>query len=739
MTKDHKNPFPKVVVRYKPFRYKLNGDPFEEARKLINKVDSLKRWEITVPATTAWEPSLMRQLVTGLFAIQTPITLGIMATVHQFTWYVIVLDTHSTTVTQTLYAVHPQAELTSHAMQPQSGYYRYPLHIARPFLFPLKEIEAFTAFDLLTTLLSAMRQLRPDESMAYELMLIPSATIYQKLGQNFLDEWADRTDYRDRSTLNVLQAKFNSPLKVVSLAIKIRAKSRKRANKIAASTWSTWLQVAEPGFNALAIPGPETFQPLLSPGEVAALWHLPNEYLQVSGISWTPSINLSIPEPLINLRQGIVLGTNRYQGRKYKARLTHADRASHVTIIGITSMGKSTLMHHMIHQDLEQGKRVGVIDPHGDLEIDILRSSISKKRAKDVIRFDTHDRDCPSLNPLANLPGVPRYLIARQALDLIKKLCADDWPGAQTERYFAMALRALVEYPGTTLMDIPKLLSDKAYRAQVLTKVTDENVKRTWDNYDRLHPGSQAKITDPILNRLDRFYNDPVLERIVCQPTSLDFCQIIDQGKIFLANLGAFQEEREANTLGALLLSKFQFAAMSRGELSKAERRRKTYYLYIDELQRFTTTSLPIIYDQARKYGLSLTGAFQRLSQMAGEDFKGIASGVGNLIAFGTTREDAKILAPFMGDQVSASDVAGLNQYTALVSMRLHGQSVPTFSIKTESPLPENPEADEIITDIRNNNRATYGQADKASQEAAFEADHTNEENDDPETPIFFG
>jgi len=744
MTKDSKKRTLQVGFHYDPFRCKLTENPFVRARKqtkLINKAGSETRLQFTVPATTAWEPALMRQLVTGLFALQTPIVLGIMATAQQFTWYIMVPDSHSSTVTQTLYAVHPQAELTSHPMQPQSGYYRYPLQTARPFLFPLKEIEAFTALDPLTTLLSALRQLRADESAAYELTLIPAETIYQKLGQQLLDEWEARTGYLNRSTLNVLRAKFNAPLKVVSLALNIRAKDQKRANKIAAGTWSTWLQMAEPGFNALAVPGPHTFQPLLSPGEVASLWHVPNEHLRVPGIAWTASINLPLPEPLIHLRQGIVLGTNRYQGRRYKARLAHPDRDTHVTIIGTTGMGKSTLMHNMMHQEIEQRKPVAAIDPHGDLITDILTCSIPKKRAKDVILLDTYDDECPfSLNPLEVSPGVPAYRVARQALDLIKKLCVDDWPGAQTEHYFSMLLRALVEYPGATLRDATPFLRNKAFRLSVLASVTDEHVKATWQYYDDQSSGQQARIADPILLRLDRFYSDPKLERLVCRPSSLDFRQIIDQGKIFLANLGAFQEEREANTLGALLLSKYQFAAMSRGELSKAERLSKTYYLYIDEIHRFNTASLPIVFDQARKFGLSICGSIQRLSQLSGEDLKGIAGGVGNLITFATLRDDARALAPFLGNQVTAADVAGLNKYTTLTSIRRDGQTLPTFSMETLEPPAENPEAPAILADIKKRNRATY-QPSTQQKRAASPPPSTNQgdDTDEPSAPTFFG
>ena len=43
------------------------------------------------------------------------------------------------------------------------------------------------------------------------------------------------------------------------------------------------------------------------------------------------------------------------------------DRLSHIYIIGKTGTGKSTLLETMALQDLEQGRGLALVDPHGDL------------------------------------------------------------------------------------------------------------------------------------------------------------------------------------------------------------------------------------------------------------------------------------------------------------------------------------------------------------------------------------
>jgi hypothetical protein len=725
---------------YQPYIFAVDT-PFQKTKRSNEAKIVQRRIKVTVPKSTPWDPRQVERMMTQFFSVTGPLTLGIEMKEDQLIWYVHVHRSRVNSLCQTIYALYPLADLNIDAkVQPRLGYYAFHFHASVPHIYPFKTADELSEFDPLVTLLNLSDLLRGGEQIIYECVLLPADPRVLELGRQLFNERIDSVAYEDNATqLRIFYNKINSPLKTAQLVVKIKAKTPGRANQLLVGLWPALAAYSLDGGNALVTPHRGSFTPVLSAVEAAAFWHPPTEACQfITGIGWTKAINIPLPNQLKLQKEGTVLGTHTFRGQTQTVKLAYPDRDAHVSIIGTTGVGKSTLTHHLVHQDLAIGKAVGVIDPHGDLVNDILKSSISWKCADDVVFFDTYDPNCPiSLNPLAVPAGVAPSQVARQALDLVKKLCADDWPGAQTERYFAAALRALVEYPGATFRAIPLFLTDNNFRSLVLMHVTDEQVKQTWLVYNRLNIGSQAKITEPILNRLDRFYSDPLLERIICQPDSLNFREIIDQQKIFLANLGAFQEEREANTLGALLLSKLQFAAMSRGELSKAERQQKAFYLYVDELQRFAdTASLQTIYDQARKYGLSLTGAFQRLSQMPGEDLRGVTSSVGVLIIFGTLREDAKTLAPFLDDQISAKELASLDKYTAIVSMRLYGQSLPSFLIRTHPPLSPNPGAEQIIAHIRAHNHQKYGASQKSSRS---ETPPVSEDNNDPDTIFFAG
>jgi DNA helicase HerA-like ATPase len=68
-------------------------------------------------------------------------------------------------------------------------------------------------------------------------------------------------------------------------------------------------------------------------------------------------------------------GTRQAWGGRKPFRILPADRREHVYILEKTGTGKTTLLRNLILQDIEAGEGVGVIDPHGDLALDLLEHS----------------------------------------------------------------------------------------------------------------------------------------------------------------------------------------------------------------------------------------------------------------------------------------------------------------------------------------------------------------------------
>ena len=74
-----------------------------------------------------------------------------------------------------------------------------------------------------------------------------------------------------------------------------------------------------------------------------------------------------------------------------------APRRQHVYVIGQTGSGKSTLLRNLILQDIEAGRGVALIDPHGDLAADIL-DNLPPWRTDDVVYFDPASPDPLAIN-----------------------------------------------------------------------------------------------------------------------------------------------------------------------------------------------------------------------------------------------------------------------------------------------------------------------------------------------------
>lgn len=84
------------------------------------------------------------------------------------------------------------------------------------------------------------------------------------------------------------------------------------------------------------------------------------------------------------------LGTSCYHGRCRRVGIAQADRLGHMWVLGKTGVGKSTFLLNLIHADLQAGRGLMVLDPHGDLVEDIL-ALVPAERLRDTVYFNPAD------------------------------------------------------------------------------------------------------------------------------------------------------------------------------------------------------------------------------------------------------------------------------------------------------------------------------------------------------------
>jgi DNA helicase HerA-like ATPase len=90
----------------------------------------------------------------------------------------------------------------------------------------------------------------------------------------------------------------------------------------------------------------------------------------------------------------IILGVRDGWGQELPFVLSPHDRRHHLYAIGKSGTGKTTLLRNLILQDIEAGRGVGIIDPHGDLANDLL-DHIPRHRIEDVVYFNPADMEFP--------------------------------------------------------------------------------------------------------------------------------------------------------------------------------------------------------------------------------------------------------------------------------------------------------------------------------------------------------
>jgi uncharacterized protein DUF87 len=344
-----------------------------------------------------------------------------------------------------------------------------------------------------------------------------------------------------------------------------------------------------------------------------------------------------------------------------------SERRQHVYAIGQTGAGKSTLLRNLIMQDIEAGRGVALIDPHGDLASDVLEQ-IPPWRTSDVVYFDPASRDPLSIN-LFRATGDNWHLVASGIVSAFKNIWSNSW-GARLEYILYATLAALLQCDNTSLLGVSRMLYDDRYRAWVVRQIKDPMVRSFWvnefANYDR---SFRQEVVSPIQNKVGQLFLAPSLRNALGQVGSkVNFRFMMDEQRIFIANLSkGFIGEAHSSLLGSLLITGFEVAALSRADIPPHERR--DFFLYADEFHHYATDSFASILSEARKYRLSLTLAHQYLGQLTEQISTAVFGNVGTFLAFRVSEADGAVLERQFGGVIKSANFTSLENYELCARM----------------------------------------------------------------------
>ncbi|MEV5832827.1 DUF87 domain-containing protein [Nocardia sp. NPDC052112] len=372
-----------------------------------------------------------------------------------------------------------------------------------------------------------------------------------------------------------------------------------------------------------------------------------------------------------------------------------SDAHHHLHILGPTGVGKSTLLARTILDDADNGRGVIVIDPKGDLVTDVL-SRLPSRMGDRVVLFDA---DSPAPPPCVNPLDIDR--IGRAGMDLaVDNLVTvfhrifHQWWGPRTDDIMRASLLTLCAQPGTaTLADLPRLLTEPAFRARVTRTTKDPVLRGFWDSYETLSDTGRAQLTGPLLNKLRAFLLRPFVRAAIAGgPSTVKFADILDNGGICLARLpkGSLGEET-SRLVGSLLVARTWQAVTARARVPAADR--PDAALVLDEAQNFLNLSTPIedMLAEARGLRLSLLLAHQNLGQLSRELRDGISANARNKIVFAVSPDDARDLARHTDPWLSEHDLSHLDAFHAAARLLVDGRNARPFTLTTrplDPPIP---------------------------------------------------
>ena len=277
--------------------------------------------------------------------------------------------------------------------------------------------------------------------------------------------------------------------------------------------------------------------PVLNTAELATIFHLPNKNVQTPNIVWLRStrapVSSNVPE-----NADVTIGVATYRGVERSVAMYSDDRRRHMYIVGKTGSGKSKMLESMILQDINNGKGVAFLDPHGESAQFIL-DRIPASRVEDVIYFNPGDTERPfGLNLMEFYDEQDKHRIVNSFYRLLEKLFDPNKQGItgpRLERAIRNCMLTAMAKEGNTLIEVLRLLLlDQTFIKEMLQYLTDDIVRKYWtEELAQTTDYHKSETLGYFASKLDRFVTNKLMRNILGQShSSFNFRDVMDQKKI---------------------------------------------------------------------------------------------------------------------------------------------------------------------------------------------------------------
>lgn len=372
--------------------------------------------------------------------------------------------------------------------------------------------------------------------------------------------------------------------------------------------------------------------------------------------------------------------------------LTAKHRTSHASVLGPTGSGKTeAVLVPWLLSDIRAGRPVCFIDPKGQ-GVEYVLDLLTPEEGERVVLYDPSDPDgTAGFNPL-DARGRDAYAVADSILAVFKSVFAQGWGPRTEDILYASTLTLAIDGQRRetpyTLLDIPRLLTDPAFRRTVTPAVASEaEIARFWARYESLKPAQQENEISAPMNKLRRYLMRRGATAILGQADSPFGLRDIWKGDrvVLVAVNEALAGTETAQLIGGLICSEVFMAAQER--VSEKDPKKQPGFVYVDEVRKFLRLPVPLesALEISRSYGVGWALFGQGFYQMGSELADAIEINTKSQVVYASSAKEAKRIAS-ASTVLSASDIQQLPQYEVYANLLTdHGQS-GWFSARTLTP-----------------------------------------------------
>jgi len=593
--------------------------------------------------------------------------------------------------------------------------------LSKHFAFSLRRQSELEMHDPIAYLTGQMTKLLPGELISLQLVVSPTKNKKTKKISNLISsngdvvkylktprllKWILYNSYRPLKTkspsemeaVSSVDSKINQPLFETTIRLLMTFKDRDDLSERVQGFKSSFSTFSSTGYQSLVTKRflniklfylfkkrmlSPTNSSVLSISEVSSIYHFPFTSM-TNTENLVKSHSKTLPAPL-SLKKGnkydVIFGKNNHGGTTTDIGLTEEERETHMYMIGRTGSGKTTMMFSMAKHDIEQGRGIAFLDPHGDVADDLI-SIIPEKRINDLVFINPIDLKYPvGINILELTPGLDedeaeleKEVVAEGVISLFRKVFSkeENANAHRIEYILRNTIYTAFAVEDRTIFTVYDLLNNPPFQQKVIAKLTDENLKNFWKfEFGRAGDYQIVKMTGGVTAKIGRFLFSPTAKRILEQPKStINFSELMDSGKIIICNLSQGKlGEDTSKLLGTTIMTKIQQAALKRANIS--ENKRRPFYLYVDEFQNFATHSFTKMLSEGRKYKLRVTIAEQSTSQQDDKNIVNvILANVTTVVCFRSANYiDEELMLAQFAPYISRGEIANLPKYNFYIKI----------------------------------------------------------------------